>query len=140
MLLPSTRRGWVARRALPLLAAVCLSAALAGPALAHDATAPVLQTRVDPAYPEAALNAGIEGAVELELFIDTRGAVEHVHVISSPGYGLDAAATVAAKQFVFKPATSDGVPVPSKVLYEQRFAINRTVRGELTAEPDIARA
>src|SRR5262249_32073167 len=102
---------------------------------AHETTAPVLLKRVDPIYPQQALDAGVEGTVVLELHIDAKGAVEHVHVLSSPGFGLDEASIVAAKQFQFKPATEDHVPVATKVAYEQRFAISRMVRGDLVAEP-----
>src|SRR5262249_41154381 len=102
---------------------------------AHETTAPVLVKRVDPVYPTSALAAGIEGTVVMELYIDARGAVEHVHVVSAPTPELEQAAAAAARSFQFKPATTDGAPVASKVVYEQRFAINRTVRGELIAEP-----
>src|SRR5262249_55904818 len=107
---------------------------------AHETTAPVLKQKVDAVYPRAALAAGAEGTVVLELFIDAHGNVEHVHVMSSPGSGLDEAAAAAARQFQFKPATIDGAPVASKVIYEQKFAINRTVRGEVTAETEPAPA
>src|SRR5206468_7657214 len=85
-------------------------------AAAHDTTAPVLEFRVDPVYPREALDAGAEGTVVMELYLDAHGAVEHVHVLSSPGHGLDEAAAAAAKQFHFKPATVDKAPVASQII------------------------
>src|SRR5262245_6608294 len=123
------------RTVLRMLGWLGISVCLLAPRLvfAHETTAPVLKQKVDAVYPRAALAAGAEGTVVLELFIDAHGNVEHVHVVSSPGYGLDEAAMAAARQFQFKPATIDGAPVASQVIYEQKFAIERMVRGELTA-------
>src|SRR5262245_24566314 len=121
------------RRALATCLLPCIVLA-AAPARAHDTTAPVLQLRVDPVYPQAALEAGVEGTVVMNVFIDPEGNVQHVHVVSSPGYGLEQAALEAAKQFKFKPATDDDKGVASQVVYEQKFAINRTIRGELGAD------
>jgi TonB family protein len=106
-------------------------------ALAHDRTAPVLVAKVAPEFPRAALEAGVEGTVVMELYIDAQGSVQHVHVISTPGFGLDEAAKVAARQFKFKPATIDGKPVASQVMYEQKFVVSRTLRAELSAEPPV---
>jgi TonB family protein len=117
-----------------LAALVC--GALVGPpaARAHETTAPVLETKVDPVYPPDALAAGVEGTVVMQLYVDDKGNVQHVHVVSSPGFGLDAAALAAALQFHFKPATADGVAVPSQVVFEQRFAVSRTMRSAVTGE------
>src|SRR5262249_51229241 len=125
-----------------LAAAVCVCAAgvTSVSASAHETTAPVLQKKVEAIYPRAALEAGVEGTVVLELYIDARGQVEHVHLMSTPGASLDEAAAAAARQFQFKPATVDGQPVASQVVYEQKFAINRTVRGSVEAEPTPPRA
>jgi len=127
--------------ALPLSLLALLLAARA--ARAHDTTAPVLESKVDPIYPPEALAAGVEGTVVMQLYVDDKGHVQHVHVVSSPGFGLDAAAVAAAQQFHFKPATADGAPVPSQVVFEQRFAVSRTIRSAIVgespaAEPDHA--
>src|SRR5262245_11695590 len=115
---------------------LCVGLGLARPAAAHDTTAPVLEFRVDPIYPREALDAGVEGTVVMELYIDAKGAVEHVHVLSSPSHGLDEAAGAAAKQFRFKPATIDKAPVAAKIVYEQEFKIDRRMRGEVT-QPEV---
>jgi TonB family protein len=130
----SCRLSRFVRRCLLGVAVLTVVPALAQ---AHENTAPVLQNKAAPVYPPAALEAGIEGTVVLHLYLDARGAVEHVEVVSTPGHGLEDAAISAAKQFHFKPASSDGEPVASQVVYEQRFAINRVVRGELTGDQPV---
>src|SRR5262249_39033209 len=115
---------------------VCAALVAPRAAAAHDTTAPVLEFRVDPVYPRPALEAGIAGTVVLELYIDAKGNVEHVRVLSSPGQGLEEPAVAAAKQFRFKPATVDKAPVASQVVYEQQFKIDRRLRGEVT-QPDV---
>jgi TonB family protein len=119
-------------RAVTLLGAVVAGTRTAA---AHDTTAPVLEFKVDPVYPHQALDAGIEGTVVMELYIDAKGDVEHVRVLSSAGHGLEEAAVAAAKQFHFKPATVDKAPVASQIVYEQQFKIDR-IRGEVT-QPDL---
>jgi TonB family protein len=112
-----------------------------GSARAHETTAPVLTVKVEPVYPADALAAGVEGTVVMQIYLDAQGSVQHVHLVSSPGFGLDAAALAAAQGFQFKPATSDGVPVASQVVFEQRFAVSRTLRSAVTGaspSPDPA--
>jgi protein TonB len=63
---------------------------------------PVEIKRVNPAYPELARRAGIEGMVVVKTLINTKGDVEDVVVLKSHPL-LDQAAIEAAKQFKFKP-------------------------------------
>jgi protein TonB len=58
--------------------------------------------RVEPAYPDLARKAGIEGMVVAKVLIDTKGNVEKVEIVKSHPM-LDEAAMAAAKQFKFKP-------------------------------------
>ncbi|MBN2366315.1 MAG: energy transducer TonB [Calditrichaeota bacterium] len=58
--------------------------------------------RVEPAYPELARKAGIEGMVVAKVLIDTKGNVEKVEIVKSHPM-LDDAAKAAAKDFKFKP-------------------------------------
>jgi TonB family protein len=120
------------------LIALCGVIAISRRAAAHDTTAPVLESKVDPTYPRDALDQGIEGTVVMELYLDAKGAVEHVHVLSAPAKSLEDAAAAAAKQFHFRPATVDKVPVASQIIYEQQFRIDRRMRGEVT-EPEASR-
>ena len=56
-------------------------------------------------YPEIAKEAGIEGSVYVQAFINDMGIVEHCLIMKGmPGTGLDEAAINAIKKTKFKPA------------------------------------
>ncbi|MCF7832039.1 MAG: TonB family protein [Candidatus Marinimicrobia bacterium] len=56
-------------------------------------------------YPEIAKEAGIEGQVVVQAFINENGVVEHCLILKGmPGTGLDEAAISAIKKTKFKPA------------------------------------
>lgn len=56
-------------------------------------------------YPEIAKEAGIEGQVVVQAFINDQGTVEHCLILKGmPGTGLDEAAISAIKKTKFKPA------------------------------------
>ena len=56
-------------------------------------------------YPEIAKEAGIEGQVIVQAFINDKGVVEHALILKGmPGTGLDEAAINAIKKTKFKPA------------------------------------
>jgi TonB family protein len=74
--------------------------------------APVVATRVEPAYPDDYRRARVSGLVILEAAISETGTVEAVGVLKSLAPGLDMAAVNAVRQWKFKPATRDGKPVP----------------------------
>ncbi|UCF62993.1 MAG: energy transducer TonB [bacterium] len=63
---------------------------------------PEVVHRVEPAYPDLARKAGIEGMVVVKVLIGTKGDVEKVEVVKSHPM-LDDAAMDAARQFKFKP-------------------------------------
>lgn len=71
-------------------------------------------------YPLDAMNAGIEGAVVLEVKIDERGLVTSVGVLKSIPM-LDAAALKAARQWRFTPGVVDGRTVPAKIIAGVQF-------------------
>ena len=58
-----------------------------------------------PAYPDAAMRAGVAGTVSLILTIEVDGAVSNVEVEAGLGGGLTEAATAAARAARFRPAT-----------------------------------
>jgi TonB family protein len=86
-------------------------------------TAPELEKFVDAEYPAEAQKAGLEGNVTLVLDIDATGKVTGVSVSEGAGHGFDEAATEAAKQFVFKPATRGGKPIAARILYKYAFTL-----------------
>ena len=103
--------------------------------LAPSVTAPVLLERVEPIYPEAARRAGIGGSVGLEITVGENGAVSEARVVHAAGFGLDEAALEAARRMKFRPATRDGKPVASTVLFDQQFVIRPHLTAEVAAEP-----
>jgi protein TonB len=76
-------------------------------------------------YTEEAKKAGIQGSVLLNAVVLTDGTVGEVRVTRSldTTYGLDAQAVKAMKQWLFKPGTKDGKPVPVRVDVEMTFTL-----------------
>ena len=60
---------------------------------------------IKPLYPEIAQEAGIEGTIYIQFFIDKKGNVTEAWVLKGiPNTGLDEAALVAVKKSRWKPA------------------------------------
>ena len=71
---------------------------------------PVPVTRVEPAYPEFAREAQIQGKVTLHVLVGKDGRVKNVKVIKGVT-GLNEEAVKAIQKWVFKPALSNNKPV-----------------------------
>lgn len=68
--------------------------------------------RVEPAYPSASRRLSEEGAVTIQVLVDTRGRAQQVEVVSSSGFPrLDEAAANAVKRWLFKPAMQNSQAV-----------------------------
>jgi TonB family protein len=78
---------------------------------------------VRPEYPPAAVRAGIDGLVELEVDVDHRGLVREVRVRSGPPRGayLEEASVEAIRQWAFKPLQRNGRPVSFTVIVPFRY-------------------
>lgn len=76
-----------------------------------DVKAPVVIKRVEPEYTEKAKAAHVAGIVIMQLTIDKSGRVTAAEVIKPLPFGLNQTALAAVKQWEFKPATRNGVPV-----------------------------
>lgn len=74
-----------------------------------------------PSYTAAALQAGIEGKVRIQITVDETGRVTDVRVLAGLGHGLDEAALAAARQAVFEPAVRCGKPVSATFTVSMRF-------------------
>jgi len=66
---------------------------------------PVPLSPIRPKYPEIAQEAGIEGTVVVQVFVDDKGRVKDTVILKGiPNTGLDEAATVAIRAVRFRPA------------------------------------
>jgi protein TonB len=66
--------------------------------------------RVEPVYPDRALQLRIQGQVELEALVGKDGSIEQLKLVSGDEL-LAAAAADAVRQWHFKPYESDGQAV-----------------------------
>ena len=75
--------------------------------------APIAERRPPFSYPSLALRQKVEGTVELNVLVDETGKVTDAQVVTGAGgrMGLNEAAVQYVKQWKFRPATKDGVPV-----------------------------
>jgi len=80
--------------------------------------------QVKPVYPRLAFQARIEGTVKLLAHIDDLGAIAQLTLIDGHPL-LVPAAIEAAKQWRYRPAFHDGVPVPVITVISITFRINR---------------
>ena len=73
---------------------------------------PVARSAIHPVYPEIAQEAGIEGTVIVQAFINDKGVVEETIILKGvPNTGLDEAAAEAIMRTRFKPAKQRDRPV-----------------------------
>jgi len=86
---------------------------------------PTLLRGVDPRYTPDAMQAKIQGTVELEVLVSPTGAVSDVKVSKSldRSYGLDAQAVATARQWLFRPARFKGQAVAYLVLIVMEFSL-----------------
>ena len=74
--------------------------------------APRAKSAIKPIYPEIAQEAGIEGVVGVQAFIDERGRVKETLILKGvPNTGLDEAAMEAIRRTKFHPAEQRERPV-----------------------------
>lgn len=89
---------------------------------------------VEPEYPPAAIQAGIEGEVTLEAVVGEDGRVKEVRVTKSldAALGLDASAVAAVRQWRFGSPTINGqrvsVVVSARVTFHLRMAGDAAVK------------
>jgi len=77
----------------------------------------------DPEYTEEARNAKTQGTCILWLIVDDQGNPKDIRVVRGLGYGLDAKAVAAVKQWKFQPALKDGHPVNVQISVEVGFRL-----------------
>ncbi len=84
-------------------------------------SAPTAVSAPDPDYTEEARRAKKQGTCVLWLIVDSNGHPRDIHVARSLGFGLDAKAMEAVKQWRFQPALKDGKPVDVQISVEVEF-------------------
>lgn len=90
--------------------------------LPFGAEPPVLKTRVEPQYTEAARRAGVGGEVVLQVVVERDGTIGGVFAVQKAPLGLTEAAIDAVRRWVYTPARLDGRPI----------AVFKTVRVRFT--------
>jgi len=88
-----------------------------------DVTPPVKIHTPSPNYTEDARLARIQGVVILQAIIDALGNVQEVDVLKGLPSGLTESAVETAKQWKFRPALRNGVPVPVYFNLTVRFSL-----------------
>lgn len=73
----------------------------------------------DPPNLRSSVPYGVQGDVVVEVTIDAEGNVVETKVLKTIGYGVEEKVLEAVKNWHFRPATRDGIAIPSKhdVLY-----------------------
>jgi protein TonB len=84
---------------------------------------PTLRHEVKPDYSEEARRKSVEGDVVLEIVVRRDGSVGDVRVLHGMGYGLDARAVQAVRQWRFAPARRFGTPVDVLVEVSVEFKL-----------------
>ncbi len=84
-------------------------------------SAPTAISAPDPDYTEEARRAKKQGTCVLWLIVDSSGHPRDIRVARGLGFGLDAKAIEAVKQWKFQPALKDGKPVDVQISVEVEF-------------------
>lgn len=86
-----------------------------------DIAAPSILAKIEPRFTEPARRAGIQGAVILDLIIDTAGRVESVTVLRGLPLGLTKSAVEAVEQWRFEPSVFNDRPVSVRYILTVHF-------------------
>jgi periplasmic protein TonB len=84
-------------------------------------SAPQAISTPDPEYTQEARDAKTQGTCILWLIVDQQGHPRDIRVVRGLGFGLDARAIEAVKQWRFQPAMKDGQPVNVQISVEVGF-------------------
>ncbi|HZE28127.1 MAG TPA: TonB family protein [Terriglobales bacterium] len=80
----------------------------------HEIRAALPAVTFEPLVGAEDLRGGVEGNVVIEITIDASGNIVNKVVVQSLGPAIDAKVLAALENWRFRPATRDGVPIPSK--------------------------
>ena len=93
------------------------------PAAAADVPAR-LRVGAAPKYTLAALSAGVEASVQLEIVVSSAGLVTSARGLERVGYGLDECALQSVLSYRFSPALRGGAPVAVRMRWLMRFQLS----------------
>jgi protein TonB len=85
---------------------------------------PALVTAAEPAYPELARKAEIEGSVTVLVTVNESGRVAAARVGHSDAEIFNQAAIRAALDYIFSPAEQNGIPVKATIAITFRFTLS----------------
>jgi len=85
-----------------------------GPSAGHEIRAALPAVTFEPLVSADDLRGGVEGNVVVEITIDEGGNIVSTAIVQSLGPAIDAKVLAALENWRFRPATRDGVPIPSK--------------------------
>ncbi len=85
---------------------------------------PAFRVRQEPAYPDRARRAGVEGVVVVRISLTAAGLVRDVELTQGSGSRLlDEAALAAARASTFVPASRNRAPVEAEAVASYRFEL-----------------
>ena len=90
-----------------------------------EVTAPVAETKVDPAYPPELMRENLEGTVTLYAVIRSDGTVGDVRVLRGIDDRLDANACTALSRWRFQPGTKHGSAIDLEAVVQIPFRVKR---------------
>jgi len=79
-------------------------------------------------YPSQALQAGVEGTVELEFIVKKNGSVTNIRVVRKISKAIDAEAIHIFNKILWHPATEIGIPISYKHSIEIKFKISKYMK------------
>jgi len=119
----------VLRRDLARLLSCCMLIAFVAPSVAAEVTADfgpaILETWVQPRYPEPARKEKQQGWANLEFVVEADGTVTRETVIESSADIFGQAALEAVKQWHFRPALEEAKPVASAMQATASFTLEQ---------------
>jgi TonB family protein len=95
----------------------------------------ILDGRVN--IPVSILKKGLEGTVELQVYIDREGQVESCEIIRGKAPELDSIARHSLLRSKFSPAIENGIPVPSIINIQEAFIADSLIGTFNQVEPVI---
>lgn len=129
------------RRGLPRLLSCCLLLActvrLAAQEVTADFGAAILDTWVQPAYPDAARKAKQEGTVLVEFVVEADGSVTREKVSESSAEVFNESALAAVRQWHFRPAIEEAKPAAAAMQAPVVFSLQQLKQKQVPLMPEV---